>query len=577
MTAFDLKDLLRTTRDTRGNPTGTWRYFRPVLTDREPPCAAVCPAGNNIRKFVRLAAEKEYHAALAAIKKENPLPAVCGRVCHHPCMGNCSRNDVDAPLAVNQIERGLGDLVQEFSACLPEPAATSGKTVAVVGSGPAGLSCAYHAALLGHNVTIFDAAKRPGGMLRAGIPAYRLPRAALDADLSFIDALKIELKLEHNISSLDELKQYDAVCMAPGAHQSRKLNIPGMDAAGVCSGLGFLEKVNAGDMPDVGRRAVVIGGGNTAMDCARAALRLGASVTVLYRRGADDMPALPDEIAEAAEEGVAFIHHAAPSEILAANNQITSLKCIRTSPGEPDPDGRCRPVPVPDSEFELPADIVICAVGETPRTDWMPGDMLAHGDVLNIDPVTLKVACGERDGVFCAGDAASGATRTVSHAIGAGKRAALAMDIFLKGELDRAGEILASVSMGHSGALSSRKYRAGDFGPPPQSAPREQINTANIEHTTPQTKHHLAVTERILTFDEVNTDWTNTETSAEAARCMNCGSCTSCGVCLLFCPDISVLQGGGDHPDFNQEFCKGCGICVRECPRAAIDMIEEEK
>lgn len=569
-----LLELLRTTTDTCANLTGSWRYFRPVFEERHPPCAAVCPAGNDIREFMRLAAEGDPSGALAAIKQENPLPSVCGRVCHHPCTEACSRNQVDEPLAVNLIERHLGDLALESGLCLPEPGPATGKSVAVVGSGPAGLACAYHAALLGHKATIFESGPEPGGMLRRGIPAYRLPREALDADLSFIAALGIELKTNQKIKSLDELSGFDAACLCPGAHAGRPLDVPGAEARGVWAGLEFLEDINAGDRPDVGGKAVVIGGGNTAVDCARAALRLGAGATVLYRREEGDMPALPDEIAEAREEGVAFEFLAMPLKIIERDGCVHAVECLRTKPGEPGPDGRRRPEPVPGSGFTVPADAVIVAVGESPDSAWLPGELLKGNGVMKAGPVTLQV----RDGLFTAGDAAGDGRRTVSNAIGTGKRVALAIDLYLKEELDRAAQVLAAVSIGDSDALSARAYREGGGGEGIPVVPADAINVVTIEPCPGPEPVRLKVEKRVRGFDEVNAGLESDAAAREAGRCLRCGSCTTCGICLLFCPDMSVvLAEGVERPEFDYDYCKGCGICERECPRAVIEMIEEEK
>lgn len=571
-----LFELLGTTTDTRGNATGTWRYFRPVLADRQPLCAAECPAGNNIREFVRLAAEGDLRAALAAIKKENPLPATCGRVCHHPCTGVCSRNGVDRPVAVNLIERMLGDMAPEHSACLPAPRDTTGKAVAVIGSGPAGLACAYHAALLGHTVTIFESEAAPGGMLRYGIPAYRLPREKLDADLHFINALGIELRTGRPIRDLKELDGYDAVCLALGAHASRRLDIPGRDAPQVWGGLSFLRAVNTGAAPQPGSRAVIIGGGNTAMDCARAALRLGAQATVCYRRTREDMPALPDEIAEAVAEGVAFEFQVMPSGI-EPRDRGARVEFIRTQMGEPGPDGRRHPEPVPGSKFALDADIVITALGETPDSGWLPGEFIASAGAVAADGVTGMVNTEARRGLFAAGDASAWGARTVSHAIGAGKRAALAMDIFLNGETEIAGDILARITVGGGQSLCSRMYRDGLPQAPVAAVAALDINRAHVKPAEPVAIRHLDPEARIAGFDEVNTGWDAEDAASEARRCLRCGSCTACGTCLLFCPDISVIQGADGRPDFDREYCKGCGICLRECPRGAIALVEEEK
>lgn len=576
MNDFELLKRLGTTCDTGGNATGTWRYFRPVLADRQPPCAAVCPAGNNIREFMRLAGEKDFFGALAAVKKENPLPSVCGRVCHHPCTTACSRNDIDAPLAVNLIERRLGDMVQPDNLCLPAPRVASGRTVAVVGAGPAGLACAYHAALLGHGVTLFESGPAPGGMLRRGIPAYRLPREAIGRDLLFIDALNIKLICNHSITTLDELASFDAVCVALGAHEGRALGIPGADENIVLGGLDFLEMVNTGAAPDVGRRALIIGGGNTAVDCARAALRLSGAATVCYRRAREDMPALPDEIMEAAEEGVAFVFHASPVRVITENGRAVAVKFVRTEPGESGPDGRRAFVPVAGSEFMVEADTIIAAVGEIPVADWLPGPALEAGGSLKTNPFTLEVRGGVRAGLFAAGDAAGGSMRTVSHAIGAGKRAAVAMDLFLNKKMDQAGEILNALTIGNGDVISARRYCNEDF-TAVNAVARDSINPARIEVMAPVAHQRKPAAGRARGFDEVHEGLEPDAAAAEARRCITCGACTSCGTCLLFCPEAAVLQGGGGRAGFDYEYCKGCGICIRECPRAAIEMIEEDK
>lgn len=556
-----------TTCDTLSNKTGTWRYLRPSFEPKVSPCAESCPAGNPIEHFMALAGRGEIREALAAIKMENPLPAVCGRVCPHPCAAVCNRKDFDKALAVNIVERMIGDAEAEYGLCLPPPATGTGKKIAVIGAGPAGLSCAYQSAIMGHEVTVYEEAEKPGGLLGFGIPAYRLPRNVLERELRFMDELKIKLQHGHKIGpEMTEalLEKFDAVCVASGAHKPVKMGIEGEDFDRVFDGLRFLAIINAGHEMAVGKRVAVVGGGNTAIDAARAAVRMGAiEVSILYRRRREDMPASDEEIAEAKEEGVEFHFLTAPIKLTGREDSLLFAKCVRMKPGEPDGSGRPRPVPIPGSDYQIKTDTIITAVGANPL---IPLNICGLSDA-------DEWGATSHEKIFVCGDAAPGA-RTVAHAIGYGKRAAIAIDAGFNGKnLD---EIKKRVTVGLKNAVSAELFRSGETAPDPAVGFKE-INTAYFTKSEPVKLNRLGKKERIKNFNEVNRINGSETAQKEAARCFHCGACNDCGNCLLYCPDMSILEktAGNGAPGFHSDYCKGCGICARECPRGIITMIEE--
>jgi NADPH-dependent glutamate synthase beta subunit-like oxidoreductase/Pyruvate/2-oxoacid:ferredoxin oxidoreductase delta subunit len=571
VTAVKNPPSIYTTGDTLSNKTGTWRYQRPSFEKKVSPCLENCPAGNPIAHFMSLAARGNLKEALAAIKRENPLPAVCGRVCPHPCTSACNRKDFDNALAVNLVERLIGDAEAEYGLCLPTPAPGTGRKIAVIGAGPAGLSCAYQAAIMGHEVTIYEEAEKPGGLLWLGIPAYRLPRNVLQRELRFIDELKIKLQHSNKIGpEVTEalLEKFDAVCVAGGAHKPVKMGIEGEDFDHVFDGLRFLAMINAGHEIAVGKHVAVVGGGNTAIDAARAAVRMGAKeVSILYRRRREDMPASDEEIAEAKEEGVKFHFLTAPTKLIGKKDCLLSTWCIRMSPGEPDNSGRPRPVPIPRSEYQIKTDTLITAVGSNPIIP------------LNITGLSSADDWGatSHDKIFVCGDAAPGA-RTVAHAIGYGKRSAIAIDAKFNGK--NLSEIKARINIGSKSAVSAELYRTGESAPDPKKVVGfADINIAYFTKSEPVKLDRLGKRERIKNFHEVNRINVPETAQKEAARCFHCGACNDCGNCLLYCPDMSILEKTAETgtPGFHSDYCKGCGICARECPRGIIAMIEEGK
>lgn len=561
---------------TRENATGSWRYIRPVQRDLVAPCNAACPVGIDVEGYLNLLREGDLEGARGLLVRENPMPAVTGRVCDHPCEAACNRRHVDEAVSVHAVERWLGDRILEEP--LPPPRLETGAaSVAVVGSGPAGLAAAYHLSGLGHAVTIFEAALEPGGMLRLGIPEYRLPRAVLDRSIDRILAEGIELRCGVRVGEdvgWDELAHHDAVFVATGAHGSRAAGFEGEEHPSVRPGLQFLKEVNAGARPDPGERVVVVGGGNTAMDCARTALRLGADdVLVLYRRSRAEMPAIEDEVLDAEREGVRFHFLAAPAAIRTEGDRLLGVECTPMRLGPRDASGRRRPVPSGEKPVFVRADTVLTAIGENVEAGFLPDGARVEGGVVPSDWLGATRA----PGVFVGGDLAD-QPRTVAHALGAGKRAALAIHRYLRGE--EAADDLASLRYGESGNVSVTRWLDDD--PIPRSSPAnrvvpwEEMNPAHFRSRPRNPDRHRDPDACCHFFGEMNLGLPDGQGLDEALRCLNCGVCNGCELCLIFCPDTAVIRDGGPHGlAIDLEYCKGCGLCVAECPRGAMTMVEE--
>ena len=557
--------------------TGCWKYIRPIYQDGVAPCNEACPVGIDIEGYLNLLREDRIDEACDLLVRENPMPAITGRVCPHPCETSCNRRPFDEAVAVHAIERMLGDRVLETP--VKRPARTSCASVAVVGSGPAGLACAYHAARLGYAVTVFEAAQEAGGMLRAGIPEYRLPRAVLDQQIAWLRAYGITIECGVRVGTdvpwWSVLGAFDAVFLGFGAQQSKALAIPGEKLAGVESGLDFLRKVNAGARPSLGQRAVVVGGGNTAIDCARTVLRLGAEATVLYRRTRAEMPAIPDEVDEAEREGVRFVFLAAPIRLLSSDGRVQAIECQRMQLGEPDASGRRAPAPVEGARFTVPADTVLSAIGESVDLESLPGE---------IERVPAGLLTGEygettRAAVFAGGDMAQ-QPRTVADALGAGKRAAIGIDQYLRLITGRPleGPGTAALRYGRRGNLSMTRWRGDDpirrASPVNQVVRYEDLNISHFVHAPRAGDGRLDIGESRQGFGEVNRGLSSDAALDEARRCLNCGVCNRCDLCLVFCPDAAISRDDGGYA-VAMEYCKGCGVCAEECPRGAIVMTRE--
>ncbi len=529
----------------RANKTGSWRTERAVYTDRLPPCNNACPAGENIQGWLFDAegGGAGYESAWRKIMEDNPFPAIMGRVCYHPCETSCNRAYLDEAVGINSMERFLGDEAIRLGWKVSVDADPTGKKVLIVGAGPSGLSAAYHLARRGHAVTVREAGAMPGGMMRYGIPKYRLPRDVLNAEVQRILDLGVELELSSPVVDLrcvTEEGSYDAVFLAVGAQIGRRAYIPAGSASHVVDAVSMLHKVADGEAPMLGRRVAVYGGGNTAMDAARTAKRLGAAeAIVVYRRTKDRMPAHESELREAEQEGVLF-------KWLTTITQVDE-GTLRVEKMELDESG----FPQPTGEFEeLAADAVVLALGqETDLSllDGVPGLEVDNGVVV-VDAMMMT----GHPGIFAGGDMVP-YERSVTVGVGHGKKAARNIDAWLSGAM----------------LQPKHKHDLADF------------NTLNTWYYADAPRVHrplLETVRRQSTFDEVVQGLDGTNAQYEARRCMSCGNCFSCDNCFAVCPDNAVIKLGqpGEKYLIDLDYCKGCGLCVEECPSGAIEMVPEE-
>ncbi len=523
------------------NQTGSWRAERPVYVDRVPPCNNACPAGENIQRWLYDAEPGDYETAWRSLVEDNPFPAVMGRICYHPCETACNRAQLDEAVGINSIERFLGDLAIERGWELPPAGTDTGKRVLVIGGGPSGLSAAYHLRRLGHETRLVDSAPMLGGMMRYGIPAYRLPRAVLDAEVDRIIGLGVDVSVDHPVRDIERERSeggFDAVFLAVGAQLSRRVEIPAGDSSHILQAVSLLHRVAENDPPLLGRRVAVYGGGDTALDAARTARRLGATdAVIVYRRNQEHMPAHADELQEALDEGVTMRWLSTISRV--ENDSIVLEKMRLNDEGFPEPTG----------ELEtLAADSLVLALGQDTDLsllDGEPGVKIEDG-VVQISPA---MSAGP-DGIFAGGDAVP-SERTATVAIGHGKRAALGIDAYLGGH---------------------------DLIVPPlgELATFERLNTWYYADAPRAHRSELEATRRQSTFYEVVRGLTEENAVFEARRCLSCGNCFECDNCFGVCPDNAVIKlVDTPHYKFDYDFCKGCGICAQECPCGAIEMRPE--
>jgi 2-oxoacid:acceptor oxidoreductase delta subunit (pyruvate/2-ketoisovalerate family) len=523
------------------NLTGSWRTERPVYLDRLPPCNNACPAGENIQGWLFHAESGDYEQAWRVLVENNPLPAVMGRVCYHPCETACNRAQLDSAVGINSVERFLGDEAIKRGWKFDAPAPSTGKKVLVVGAGPSGLSAAYHLARMGHKVEIQEAGPLAGGMMRFGIPKYRLPREVLDAEVQRILDLGVTLKFNTKVANIQQSMQdgkFDAAFLAVGAHIGKRAMIPAGDAAHIVDAVSVLRSMEGEDKPMLGRKVVVYGGGNTAIDVARTVKRMGAEPIIVYRRTRDKAPAHDFEIEEALQEGVMVKWLSTIKQ--AGEGEITIEKMQLDDKGFPQPTG----------EYEtLAADSVVLALGQDvdlSLLEGVPGLEVKDGTV----QVSPHMMTGF-PGIFAGGDMVP-SERTVTVAVGHGKKAARNIDAWLHG----------------AEYETEAKHELAEF---------KNLNTWYYSDAPKTVRPMLDIIRRQTSFDEVQGGLDETNALFEARRCLSCGNCFECDNCYGVCPDNAVIKlGPGKRFEFKYDYCKGCGLCVEECPCGAIKMVAEE-
>jgi 2-oxoacid:acceptor oxidoreductase gamma subunit (pyruvate/2-ketoisovalerate family) len=534
--------------DVGGMPTirtGSWATRMPERHQLTPPCNHGCPAANDVRGFVQAAAKEDYDAALRIILNTSPLPGICGRVCPAPCMEVCNRAVHDEPINVRELERYIADHGRWPEVTRP----SRREQVAVIGSGPAGLSASYHLARLGYPVTLYELGRELGGVMRTGIPAYRLPRDVLDREIGFIVRHGVDVRTGQFINKrtlLDMTSDYAAVFVATGLQEARALNLGKQSSDIVSQGIDFLDRVRQGEEYLTGQRVVVVGGGNTAMDAARSARRIGASsVTIVYRRTRAEMPAIAEEVEEALEEGIALRELVAPVRLY-EDGMGPLLTCQPMRLGELDESGRRRPEPAggEDAQFEIRCDRVILALGQSPDLSIFPeGSQVRDGTEL------LGLA---QCPVFAGGDLATN-EGTVTAAIGGGRRAALHIHRTLTGE-----DLFPPEAAEVAGPERMRLHLFGH-------APREQGVVI-----PPKMRQSGFSEVRLGLVDEPD----RPAAAIEAGRCLSCGVCNECDRCRQHCPEGVMRFVGDGVYEFDSEYCKGCGICAAQCPRGVVYMPE---
>lgn len=524
------------------NKTGTWRTVRPVYVDRLPPCNAQCPAGEDVQGWLFHAESGDYESAWRHLTRDNPFPAIMGRVCYHSCEGACNRGRIDAAVGINSVERFLGDEALKRGWQFEKPAAESGRHVLVVGAGPSGMSAAYHLRRLGHRVTVKEAGPLVGGMMRFGIPKYRLPREVLETEMQRVAAMGVKVELNARVENIvDAMREgrFDAAFLAVGAHIAKRAFIPAKDSARILDAISVLRSMEGEEQPMLGRRVVVYGGGNTAIDVARTARRLGATEAIIvYRRTRERMPAHDFEVEEALQEGVMVKWLSTIRQ--AGEGALTIEKMMLDEKGNPQPTG----------ELEtLEADSLVLALGQDvdlSLLEGVPGLEIRDG-VVQVDPATMMTG---HAGLFAGGDMVP-AERNVTVAVGHGKKAARHIDAWLHG----------------TQLQSAPRHAPATF---------ERLNPWYYSDAPKTVRPQLEMARRTSSFDEVQGGLTENNALFEARRCLSCGNCFECDNCYGVCPDNAVVKlGAGKRFRFNYDYCKGCGVCMAECPCGAIEMVPE--
>lgn len=523
------------------NHTGSWRTERPVYVDRLPPCNHACPAGEDIQNWLYHAEGGDYRRAWESLMRNNPFPAIMGRVCYHPCEEACNRGHLDQAVGIHAVERFLGDEAIR-AGWLPEiNPHKSGRRILIVGSGPSGLSCAYHLARMGHHAVVMEAEKHAGGMMRYGIPKYRLPRTVLDAEIARIEKMGIEIRLNTKIEDVMTVmneENFDATFLAVGAHIAKRAYIPAGDASRILDAVTLLHDMEEGFRPLLGRHVVVYGGGNTALDVARTAKRLGAEEPlIVYRRTREKMPAHESELQEAIDEGIRFKWLSTVKAM--EGGRLTVEKMALDETGFPKPTGELE---------EIEADSLVLALGQESELGLLKNvpDLETEKGMVRVDSSMMT----SHPGIFAGGDMVP-SEKTVTAGVGHGKKAARNIDAWLRNERP----------------VQREKHEVAAF---------DKLNTWYYSDASTTRQSELDLIRRQSTFDEVARGLTEENALFEARRCLSCGNCFECDNCYGVCPDNAVIKlGPGLRFEFKYDFCKGCGLCASECPCGAIEMVPE--
>jgi len=569
----------RSYMSTEVNKTGSWRFLRPRYDEKTAPCSAACPAGEDIARIEMLTTQGLFKEAWETILRENPFPAVCGRVCFHPCEGVCNRGEFDSAVAIHVMERFLAETALRYDLKpLLERSPGKKEKVAIAGAGPSGLSAACFLNRLGYACDVFEAASEPGGILRWGIPEYRLPLSALRSEIARIESEGVRIITSKRLPT-DFVAgiggNYDAVFIGCGHGRTTMLRIPGEDSSGVEDGLEFLNKIRSGAAPPVDGLSAVIGGGNTAVDVARSILRLGGKAVILYRRRRQDMPAFQEEVEMALEEGVELKELLAPARVVKDRKGLLITMRPMKVAGE-DKSGRGRVEPAGGKTQEFRVRRVFKATGAEAVEEWHrpPG---RQRNVLVLENCVL-VNRAKGPAVVFGGDLTN-ETKSVAHAVASGKAAAIALDTFFREGFKAVRSRLKSCAVGKGKALSMEIYMGGERRlRNPHVVRFGEINTDYFHFAPRITQPRLMKEERLSTFKEIDLKISANLAIREAERCFNCGVCNRCDNCYLFCPDLAVIR----EKDLagrliNYDYCKGCGLCVVECPRNAMTLEEEKR
>ena len=542
--SFIKTDLTKLANLNKSKGTGSIRKSKPEYVDFFPPCNNACPAGENIQAWLSLAQEGKIEDAWRKLTEQNPMAAIHGRVCYHPCENSCNRKDLDSSVSIHAVERFLGDEALKNNWQFYPPKTLTGKKIMIVGAGPSGLSAAYHLRKLGHEVTIFEAGPVAGGMMNFGIPAYRMPRNILQAEIKRIENFGVKIVLNYKVQDILKEKEnggFDAVFVAIGAHLAKKVNIPAQEASKILDAVSFLKEAdeNSDNKPLLGRRVAIYGGGNTAMDAARTAKRLGADeAMIIYRRDREHMPAHEFEADEALSEGVKIHWLSSIKNMETSSITVEKMQVV---------DGKA----IPTGEYEtLEADSLILALGQEADTNFLKH---IEGITFKEDGTTVEVNPSMMTGypgIFAGGDMVP-SERTVTIATGHGKKAARNIDAWLR----------------------STTYEK------PTNNPLVTIEKLQIWFKTnaeAKAQQHLEIEKAVETFDEIVAGYTTEEVVYEAQRCLSCGNCFECDSCYGACPEGAISKNGkGEGYTINYDLCTGCGVCAEQCPCHALDMVLE--